>query len=101
MAAAEVSSAQQRSIGKYRASLFHQINLDYPGMEVISEEPYILRVPNFCSPEETQELIAKIDAADASDSSELLAATGERTSVSVLAHDDEVAGLRVLGIRVR
>jgi hypothetical protein len=91
---ATVATASAHSMERYRVSLFHQINTEYPGIEVLSEEPYILQVPNFVSAAEADALIAKIDASEAGESSELLSATGERTSVSVLAHDDEVSGLR-------
>lgn len=77
-----------------RDPAFHHIDLNYPGLTLVTEQPYIFLIPNFVSEQEADALVAKMDWSDPEPSSEKLSRLGERTSVSVLAQDEEVAQLR-------
>ena len=75
---------------------FHQINLQYPGLRLVSEEPYIFAIDHFFSDHECDRLIEKMEHSveRQSASSDKLLEAGERTSLSVIPRNDEVAGLR-------
>ena len=79
------ASCGQKS--RYLKSAFHQIDCTYPGLSMISEEPYIFLVHDFISASEADALVSKIDSSDAAPSSQKLNGRGERTSVSTLIHD--------------
>lgn len=54
--------------GRYRAqSAFHHINLDYPGVQLVHEEPYIFTVADFASADECAQLIALYGGASSGD----------------------------------
>ncbi|KAL1504099.1 hypothetical protein AB1Y20_010509 [Prymnesium parvum] len=83
----------------YRNSPFHKINLQYPGLQLINEKPYIFIVNQFLSASECFALISKIgaNAKKQSASAPSLGAnpvSGERSSVGCVATLDEVSSLR-------
>jgi hypothetical protein len=78
------------------SDLFHPINVEYPGLEIVSAEPYIFTVKDFLSAAEAAALRAKLDrnGKRAFSSSEKLQKLGDRISRSVVPRNDEVAGVR-------
>lgn len=76
------------------AHLWHQIDTSHPGVRLLSAEPFIFAVDDFLSADEADALAARVAGAEAAPSSARLLGRGERTSLSVLAADDEVGWLR-------
>ena len=72
---------------------FHQVNLSFPGLQLVHEEPYIFLVHGFLSAAECDVLIRKSSASSSSDG-----AASERgrtrTSCSSIMQNNECAGLR-------
>ena len=75
---------------------FHAIDTTFPGLQLVSDEPYIFIVPNFLNKDEAAELVEKMEQSTSqeSPSSEKLLKLGDRTSSSVIPRNDEVPGIR-------
>jgi len=90
------------SLDRYKMQLFfHRINTQYPGVQLVHEEPYILVVDKFLSDWECDELVKKIIFSSEQKNSGSGAHGGApqrdadtRTSMSVVARNTEVAGIR-------
>jgi len=90
------------SLDRYKMQLFfHRINTQYPGVQLVHEEPYILVVDKFLSDSECDELVKKIIFSSEQKNSGSGAHGGApqrdadtRTSMSVVARNTEVAGIR-------
>ena len=93
--AAPSTTPRLPTMQRYRASAFHQIDVSFPGLRLVSEEPFIFVVDGFLSSDEADQLAEKMAAApDARPSSEKLLQLGDRDSTSVILRNDEVPGLR-------
>ena len=75
---------------------FHAIDTTFPGLQLVSEEPYIFVVPNFLNKDEAAALVEKMEQSTSREiaSSEKLLKLGDRTSSSVIPRNDEVPGIR-------
>jgi len=79
----------------YRAQrLFHHINLSYPGLQLIHEQPYIFIVSDFLSASECSTLLAKAHAGTLAQQLVGESEASARTSVGCVARRDEVPALR-------
>eukprot|EP00966_Prymnesium_polylepis_P138770 3206605-Prymnesium_polylepis.1 len=76
--------------------LFHRISLDFPGTQLVREEPYIFLVPDLLSASECDKLIVKHASAETQQASgnAQQVASGTRTSVTAYARNDELPALR-------
>mmetsp|Transcript_69466 Transcript_69466/g.208498 ORF Transcript_69466/g.208498 Transcript_69466/m.208498 type:complete len:777 (+) Transcript_69466:88-2418(+) len=81
---------------KYRKQrIFSRINLEYPGVQLINEEPYIFLVRNFLGQSECNELIALLAASNSSaPSATARRQKRDRTSTTLIARSQEVGWLR-------
>lgn len=74
---------------------FHKINLKYPGLQLIHEEPYIFIVNNFLSNDECDRLIQKSMGPESSNMREQFGGGSVvRTSSGVVCVNDEVPTIR-------
>jgi len=96
----QLQQASLRSIAGYPClpldrylgqSYFHRINVNYPGLQLVSEEPYIFLVKDFLTAPECEKLMLKIVTNVQKPSSPNDAG---RTSSSVIARNDELRGVR-------
>jgi len=80
----------------YRAQdVFHRINVNYPGLQLISEDPYIIICQDFFSPAECQRLINYFSLSGEQKASATYEAQTElRTSTTVIPNEDELMLLR-------
>jgi hypothetical protein len=75
-------------------NLFHQIDLGYPGLQLVRERPYIFIVNQFLSDEECELLLAKAGAASLSQQLVGESDAAARTSTGCCLHRAEVPGFR-------
>ena len=79
-------------------TLFHHINMRFPGLQLICEEPFIFLVHNFLSPEECHELIRAFNVADGSETTKPSATAPEqqslRNSTSHFPQKEDIGWLR-------
>lgn len=68
---------------------FHHINVDYPGLQLVHEEPYIFLVKDVLSAPECEKLMLKI-VTNVQKSDQLSPNDAGRTSSSVTARNDEL-----------
>ena len=81
--------------GYLRQRCFHRIATDFPGVQLVHEEPYVLVVPGFLSAPVCEALIRKMDARHAQPSDGATRERGRtRTSCSAILRHDECAGVR-------
>ena len=73
---------------------FHQIDLGYPGLQLVHEEPYLFLVPEFLSGCECDALVRKLASAAAASDGTATEHGRTRTSVSAIMAGSECAGLR-------
>jgi len=95
-AAASTSLAlfEAPALQRYRKDqLFHKIS-SHPGLELQCADPFIFTLDNFLSADEADELIRLASHVPEAKSSEKLFQRGDRTSSSVVLHNDDVAPIR-------
>ena len=76
-------------------TLFHPIDMSYPGLQLISVEPYIFIVRNFLSESDCAALIEKAEQSGAMDQQFVgESVASHRTSTGCVVRNEEVVGLR-------
>lgn len=76
-------------------SCFHRINVAYPGVRLVNEDPFIFVVPNFASVSECRSLVQLMRSSGAAQSSATAPGQQERrTSTTVFPAADEIRWLR-------
>ena len=94
---ARLSAYPDLAFTRYAAQkLFHQISLDFPGTQLVREEPYIFLVPDLLTATECDQLIVKLACAEEQQASgnAQQVASGARTSMTAFARNDELPTLR-------
>mmetsp|Transcript_87634 Transcript_87634/g.249241 ORF Transcript_87634/g.249241 Transcript_87634/m.249241 type:complete len:345 (-) Transcript_87634:700-1734(-) len=85
---------QDLAFDNYQASKwFCRINCDYPGLQLIHEEPYIFIINNFLTPEECDAVVDKCETREPKPSVRSTE-TIVRTSMTSVAKNEEMAGFR-------
>lgn len=95
MCAAESDDLPSFDLGNYlRQNIYHRINVDFPGLQLVHEEPYIFLVNNFASVEECRLLTSLHESSNAQPSATGPGQEALRTSTSVFPAETSIRWLR-------